>query len=247
MKVVSLVVGGIFLLGSQHVQADMLGLTLNADYANLSLSGRGGDHQFSQPLQFSDDHWQSWSIAFEHPLPLLPNIAVHRQNGNWMGSTLLEGDLRLDEHTFARQNILDQSLDITATDISFYYEVLDNSLLALDLGITAMVFDAELAVAEPASYQRKASGFLPLLYVNLTTQVWGTDTSLFWQGHYTDYRDQKWSKTNVGLAYQFVDFTALTLAVKFGWQQRSLVLTNQDQLDLDFKMSGPFLALEADF
>ncbi len=247
MKAVWLIWGGILLLSQARVQADVLGLTVNADFAKLSLSGRGGDHQFSQPLKFSDDSWQSWSIAFEHPLPLLPNIAFRRQAGSWLGSTELGGNLQLADHSFARQSVISQTHDFKATDISLYYEVLENSLLALDVGISAMWFDAELAVTQSGRWPRTASGFLPLLYINLTTQVWGTDTSLFWQGQYTDYRQQQWSKTNLGMAYQFVDLKALSLVLKFGYQQQSLMFTNQDHLDMDFKMRGPFLALEADF
>jgi outer membrane protein len=247
MKAVIVTLSCLLAFGNHQVQADMLGVTLNADYSKLSLSGRGGDHQFSQPLQFSDDGWQSGSIAFEHPLPLLPNIALRRQAASWAGNTQLAGNLQLDEYLFASQSTIDNSLDLKSTDLSFYYEVLDNSLLALDLGVTAMVYDVELAVTEPASRMRTASGFLPLVYGNLTVQVWGTDTALFWQGHYTDYRDQQWAQTKVGMSYQVLDLTALTFAVKFGWQHQSVKLTDTDQLDLDFQMKGPFLALEADF
>jgi|GEM_PF-2894296 len=247
MKAVVLTLSSVMLLLNTHAHADMLGLTLSGDYAKLSLSGQGGDHSFSQPLQFSDDGWQSWSAAFEHPLPLVPNIALRRQTANWSGNTGLAGDLQLDQYLYTSQTSINNTFDLQSTDLSFYYEVLDNSLLALDLGVTALVYDAELAVTEPVGKTRTASGFLPLLYGNLTVQVWGTDTALFWQGNYTDYRDQKWTQAKVGMAYQVLDLTALTLAVKFGWQHQSVTLTDKDQLDLDFKMNGPFLALEADF
>lgn len=235
------------LLCSLHTQADLLGLTLSGDYARLSLSGQGGDHSQGQPLQFSDDHWQSWLVAFEHPLPLLPNIALRRQTAFWNGATRLPGNLQLDAQHFASQSNIQNALDLQSTDLSFYYEVLDTSLLALDLGVSAMQYDAELAVTDPIRKRRTASGFLPLLYSHLTVNIWGTDTALFWQGQYTDYRDQQWAQTKIGMSYQMLDLTAVTLAVKFGWQQQSVMLTNKDQLDVDMQMKGPFLALEADF
>lgn len=247
MKAVVLTLSGILLLGNQHVQADLLGVTLSVDFAKLSATGRGGDHQWSQPLQFADDHWQNWSVAVEHPLPLVPNIMLRRQTASWSGQTQLVGNLQLDQQQFARQSSISNALDFKSTDISFYYEVLDNSLLALDLGATALVYDADLAVRAPASKGRSASGVLPLLYGNLTVYVWGTDTALFLQGNYTDYRQQLWSQTKVGIAYELLDLTALTLAVKMGWQQQSVTLTDKDQIDLDVQFKGPFLALEADF
>ena len=196
---------------------------------------------------FADDGWRSWSAAFEHPLPLLPNIVLRRQVANWSGSTVLGADLQLDQYLYRRQTTISNAFDVQSTDLSFYYEVLDSSVLDLDLGVTAMVYDAELAITDPVIRRRTASGFLPLLYGHLTVQVWGTDTALFWQGHYSDYRDQQWQQAKVGIAYQLLDLTALSVAVKFGWQHQAVKLIDQDQLDMDFRMDGPFLALEADF
>jgi len=247
MKAVVLTLSCMMLMFNTQAQADMLGLTLTGDYAKLSLSGRAGDHAFSQPLQFSDDDWQSWSAAFEHPLPLVPNIALRRQVANWSGNTQLGAELQLDRYRYASKTNINNVVDLKSTDLSFYYEVLDNSLLALDLGVTAMDYDAELAVTGPTSKRRTASGFLPLLYGNLTVQVWGIDTALFWQGNYTDYRDQQWTQAKMGIAYQLLDLTALSVEVKLGWQHQSVTLTDKDQLDLDFRMKGPFVALEADF
>lgn len=247
MKVVVFALISILLFCHHQVQADLLGVTFNADFAKLSLAGRGGDHQWSQPLQFSDNNWQNWSVAFEHPVPLVPNMMLRRQTASWNGTTQLEGNLQLATQLFARQSQVDNMLDLKSTDVSFYYEVLDNNLLALDIGMTAMDYDAQVAVFEPISTSRSASGLLPLLYNNLTVYVWGTDTALFWQGNYTDFRRQHWSQTKVGLSREFVDLKALTVALKIGWQQQSVKLTDKDQLDADFQIKGPFLALEADF
>jgi outer membrane protein len=235
------------LFTQQQVQADMMGVTVQADIANVSLSGRGGEHLSSQPLQFSDDHWRSWSIAFEHPLPFIPNLALRRQNGQWTGQTLLSASLKLNGQVFAGQSLIRNKFDQETTELNFYYEIVDTSLLALDLGASAMRYETELAVNMPSSQLQRASGFLPLLYGHVTVHVFGTDTKIFLQGLYGDYRDQQWSQTKVGIAYDFVDLTALTVAVKVGWQDQSMQLVNQDKLDTDFQLKGAFVALEVDF
>jgi len=247
MKAVVLLITVVLLFCNSRAQADMLGVTLYGDISQLQLRGQGGDHLLGQPLQSADDLWRSWSIAVEHPMPLLPNVALRHQTGNWIGQTQLAGNFQLDGQYFADQTKIDHRFDLTTTDVSFYYEVLDNSLFALDLGATALQYDLGLSVTQPDTSHRNASGFLPLLYSHLTVQLWGLDTSLFWQGFYTDYRDQRWSQTKIGLGYEFVDLTAVTLAVKVGWQHQSVKLINKDQLDADFLMKGAFLALEVDF
>lgn len=235
------------LCGCLPADADMLGITLNGDISQLAMTGRGGDFPTSQPLEFSDDVWQSWSIAFEHPMPLLPNVMLRRQIGNWNGQTQLRSDLRLAGQEYVSQSHIETAVDLGTTDVSFYYEVLDNHLLALDVGATLMHYDFELAVLQPDSAQFSESGYMPLLYSHLAVNVWGTDTRVFWQGSYTDFRDQQWAQTQVGLGYELLDLTALTIELKVGWQHQSIKLTKKDPLDADLLMKGAFIALEADF
>lgn len=247
MKAWVLLLSVTLLFSQQQVQADMLGVTVQGDIANVSLRGRGGDHLASQSLQFSDDHWRSWSIAFEHPLPFFPNLALRRQNGQWNGQTLLAASFKLDDQVFAGQTLIRNQFEMQTTELNLYYEIVDTSLLALDLGASAMRYESALAVTMPSSGQQRASGFLPLLYGYVTVHVFGTDTKIFLQGLYGDYRDQQWSQTKVGVSYDFVDLTALTVAVKVGWQDQSMMLVNQDNLDTDFQQKGAFVALEVDF
>jgi outer membrane protein len=247
MKAWVLLLSVSLLFSQQQVQADMLGLTVQADVANVSLGGRGGDHLATQPLQFSDDHWKSLSIAFEHPLPLVPNVALRLQDGQWTGQTLLSAPLKLNEQVYAAQSLVSNKFDIKTTELDLYYEIVDTSLLALDLGASVMRYENDLAVTMPNSQLQRASGFLPLLYGHVTVHVFGTDTKIFLHGLYGDYRNQQWSQTKVGVAYDFVDLTALTVAVKVGWLDQSMALVNQDKLDTDFQQKGAFVALEVDF
>jgi len=246
MKLAVVALAGAMLLLDSQARADMLGLTLTADVAKLGLSGRAGDHGFSQPLQFSDDSWQSGSISFEHPLPLIPNIAVRRQSATWAGRTELSALLQLDQIGYGRQSTIRNSLDLQSTEVNLYYELLDHSLLSFDAGISALVYDIALAVAEPEK-RRGASGILPLVSAHLTVPLWGIDSAVFWQGNYSNYRDQRWTESKIGFSYQMVDLKFFSAAVKLGWQEQSVALINRDRLDLDFQMTGPFLALEADF
>ncbi|MFN6970669.1 MAG: TIGR04219 family outer membrane beta-barrel protein [Rheinheimera sp.] len=247
MKVVVFILAAGLLSYQPQVQADLLGVTFSGDFAQLEVSGRAGDNLASQSLQFSDDRWQSWSIAFEHPLPLVPNVLLRRQNGNWTGQTQLRGDLQLDGQIFPSQSTITNALDLQTTDLSFYYEVLDNSLLALDLGVSAMRFETMMSATQVRNTQRTASGYLPLLYGNFVLQLWGTDTTLFWQGFYADYQDQQWSQTKVGLGYEMLNLTAVSIALKVGWQHQSVQFVDVDDLDADMLMKGAFVALEIDF
>ena len=158
MKVVVFILAGGLLSYHPQVQADLLGVTFSGDVAQLEVSGRAGDNLASQSLQFSDDRWQSWSIAFEHPLPLVPNVLLRRQNGNWTGQTQLRGDLQLDGQIFTSQSTITNALDLQTTDLSFYYEVLDNSLLSLDLGVSVMRFETMMSATQVRNTQRPASG-----------------------------------------------------------------------------------------
>lgn len=235
------------LLPTGLAYGDVLGVTLSAEHWWTGVSGSAGDHQFSQPLGFDDDQGNAWMLAFEHPLPLLPNVAVRQQYLSYLGVSRLAGTLRLNNQPFSAGTDITQQLQLDYTDGVFYYEVLDNPLLQLDLGLAVRQVELDLAVQQPQAAARSLSSTLPMLYLHGTTYLWGTDSYLFLQGGYADFHDQRWSDIRVGVGYELFDVTAMSLAVKLGWQQQDIKLLDKDQLDADLQLDGVFVALEVDF
>ena len=61
---------------------------------------------------------------------------------NWTGSALITAGTDLNRQSICQVQQADISLDLTHTDATFYYELLDN-VVDLDLGLLRRLFDGE--------------------------------------------------------------------------------------------------------
>ena len=79
MKKLGTLLASVAIFTAHTVSADVIGLTAGAELWQGDLDGRAGNTAASQSLNFNDDHRKAFYVAFEHPLPLLPNVAVRQQ------------------------------------------------------------------------------------------------------------------------------------------------------------------------
>lgn len=244
MKTFGMAICGLLLFPYTAVQADIIGFTAGAEYWHGSAEGRAGNSGVSQGLNFDDDSRRALYAAFEHPLPLLPNIAVRQQWSEHEGNTVLVGNSMLAGTTFLANSTIRNQLTVDYTDATLYYELLDNPVLSLDLGVTTRWLRTETTWNTTS---RKVTTPVPMLHAKGHVNILGTQTSIFFDGNYGDYSDNTVYDARVGLAYQFVDLPAFNLFLKLGLQRLDLDLNNEDGMDLHSTQDGVFAAFELDF
>lgn len=244
MKTFGMAICGLLLFPYTAVQADIIGFTAGAEYWHGSAEGRAGNSGVSQGLNFDDDSRRALYAAFEHPLPLLPNIAVRQQWSEHEGNTVLVGNSMLAGTTFLANSSIRNQLTVDYTDATLYYELLDNPVLSLDLGVTTRWLRTETTWNTTS---RKVTTPVPMLHAKGHVNILGTQTSIFFDGNYGDYSDNTVYDARVGLAYQFVDLPAFNLFLKLGLQRLDLDLNNEDGMDLHSTQDGVFAAFELDF
>lgn len=247
MKILLPLLGASLLCSSPLVLADVLGVTVGAEWWQANPDARAGDTGFSQPLHFDDDSHSAFYVAFEHPIPLLPNVMLRRQTLSFQGDTQLAGTLRLYDKVYAAQSQVNNGLGLEYTDASFYYELLDNDILSLDLGLSARFLQTDVSVTQGATVARGVSTPMPMLYANAAVGVFGTNSSLFFNGNYGRYDGHQMSDLRAGFAYEWIDLAAFSMSVKLGVQRLDLNLNAEDRMDVDLVSDGVFLGLEADF
>ncbi len=148
MKLHHIAVLVIFTLLSAGVRADVLGWRIGG---NGWLQNFEGDAEANGPsldlendLGYDDEFGFNLYVQFEHPVPLLPNVRLDyteidtdgrgQVNGASFDGTLLNGDVA-------------SSLDLTYTDVTLYYELLDN-WVNIDLGASLRLFDEGLEITD---------------------------------------------------------------------------------------------------
>jgi len=137
-------------LPSQALQADTLGIYVSASSWSPDISGYVSDDgptiNIEDELGFDDDKSNIFSVAFEHPIFMLPNFKYQRTALDVNSSTNLSSGINFGGVSFPANTPLDSIVDLSHTDYIMYYEVLDN-WVSLDLGITVMNFDGNISIS----------------------------------------------------------------------------------------------------
>ena len=131
MKKTALSIGMIVLGVSFTSQADtLLGLYAGAQGWNMQTSGGFSSDGTNANFNFEDKANSNLYVAFEHPLPLIPNIKVQRTIMNTMGETTLNSQYSFGDEIYAANTDLNTDVQLTATDFILYYELFDNDLIS---------------------------------------------------------------------------------------------------------------------
>lgn len=233
-------------------QADtLLGLYIGADGWRTSTDGSFANNEQLQSFNFNDKTQSSYYVALEHPLPLLPNIRLQHNQLETNGVTALNASFSFAGETFAVDTNIANQVDLTNTDYVLYYEILDNDLLSLDLGINAKHINGSVAVADlgagGAVAVQDTSTFIPMLYSSAIVGLPLTGLELFANGSFVSYDGSRVYDMQAGVAYALLDNLAVDLRLKLGYRAVNLRLDDIDNLyaDLDFK--GAFAGIELHF
>lgn len=220
--------------GSTTVQADFLGLYAGVDgiYSQTSINDNSP----------TDDKFNAvYNVAFEHPVPFLPNLK-----------------LRYSEFGGTRDNfqsgiyMVDQDLDVNTLDAIAYYEILDN-IVSVDAGLGVKRLDVSntLKNTVPAvniTFTADDKQTLPALYVAAGGKLPFTGFSAKAEVMAGKNSDADFNDINAEVKYNFIESIALDLGVKFGY--RAMTVNFDDDANSGFdkiEAKGPYLGLEAHF
>jgi len=192
----TILMGLLGLLVTVGAQADVLGWRVGA---NGWLQNYEGDIQkgassadIESDLGFDDDSGFSFYASLEHPVPLIPNFMLQHSK--------IDSDSRSQANGAVRSR-----LDLTHTDATFYYELLDN-WINFDLGLTVRRFDQGISVTDQDTGITSDIDFdfySPLAYGELRFDLPFTGWSVGVTGNGGNYDDKKVVDIKANLAYQF--------------------------------------------
>jgi outer membrane protein len=249
MKPVSQLLSAAIALTPLTAAADFMGLYLGAGSWQSAPAGGIGrtDIDLESTLNLEEESNGFAYMAIEHPLPLLPNLRLQHSEMNWTGSALITAGTDLNGNPFTTSQQADISLDLTHTDATFYYELLDN-IIDLDLGVTARLFDGEASLVGSTQQETiELEAVVPMLYGKLGVAVPTTglvaEVSANWI-NVDEFRLVDWSAQ---LNYEFDVLPAMDAGIILGYRSQLIELDDLDELQSDAKFEGYFLALQLHF
>ena len=226
-----------FLVG--NVQADTIGVYLGGYLWNNQATGLVGEKSDLIDFNLSDQHQGSYFIAFEHPLPLLPNMMLSRTELTTKGSTKLTNEFLYADQEFSSGTIIDTAFDASYLDYTLYYELFDNGLLSFDFGLTARDFDINVSASnDVATSELSGSEFIPLLYASATIGLPFTGWNVFGQGHFLSLGEHTIHDYQLGISYELLDNVLIDLNLTLGYRSTRLQLEDLDNLSTDIEFDG---------
>lgn len=156
------------------------------------------------------------SATIEHPVPLLPNLKVSISK-------------------------VDSSIyNYTKIDYTGYYEILDNDVVSIDVGLGVTDFQDGNYLGLPFSE------ILPHAYFDAEVSFPLTNLTAYTDIHFLSVEDNSMTDAIVGLRYDF-ELIAVDLGVKAGYRIQRFDVEDFDQLSFDVETKGAFVGLQADF
>jgi len=236
-------------------QADtVLGLYVGVDGWKADNDGSFSDNNNAlQNFNFEDETFVSYYAALEHPVPLVPNLKLKYTELELTGATRLEDTFSFNGSDYIVGTDVNSVTDLSHIDYILYYEIFDNDLISIDLGINAKQFDGEITVSydsDEVFTQTETvdfSGFVPLAYGRFEAGLPFSGLSVFAEGSFLAIDDSKVRDYQMGIAWELIDNLAVDVAVKAGYRSMVLELDDVDDINTDIDASGPFAGIQVHF
>ena len=227
-------------------QADtVLGVYAGFGSWDSSYDGKAGDPSITLKDLGVEDHKNNfYYIALEHPIPILPNIRLAHTDISTKQTATISKAFTIDGTNFAVNDNVASEFDLTHTDATLYYEILDN-WVNLDLGLTARQFDGFVYAKSTTENKKvKIDQTLPMLYGKVQFDLPFSGLSAGVEANYVSYQDDKISDYSAKISYLFD--SVLDIGVEAGYRKFSLTVEDDD-LDAEINLKGPYIAAIAHF
>lgn len=228
--------------------ADIIGLTAGAYTWNQGWDGHIQSEQagsleidLEDDLGYDDERGNSFFVAFEHPIPLLPNIRLARTSLDISETNQLNRTIQYEGQTYNASTQVSSEIDLSHTDATLYYEILDN-IVSIDIGLTARKFDGEAKISDSSkSANSDIKGTIPMLFASVRADL--PLTGLYAAAEVNALGAGGNSITDVKAA---IGYEIGIVAVELGLRNFSIDVEGDDDEEFNLTVDGGFLGFVID-
>lgn len=238
-------------LFSVNTHADTIaGIYAGAQAWQTETTGGFADSSSTANFNFDDETNSSLYIAFEHPVPLVPNLKVVHTTLDNSGTTTLDSSFTFDGELYTANSEVDTITELDATDLILYYELFDNDLVSFDVGLNAKYIDGAFYVEDTESDTQSSgefSGVVPMVYSRVQVGLPFTGLAAYAEGSYLSFDDHELSDYQVAVTYSFIESIAVDMTVQLGYRNVTVNIEDIDDVYADMEFDGVFAGLELHF
>lgn len=205
---------------------------------NGTVSSDGDEIDLEDDLNFGRNGTNMLQVAFEHPVPLVPNVRLRHVELSDSADGQVRRSVSFGNASFSASENVHSTYDLEMTDATFYYSPLDN-WVSLDLGLTARQLDARAEIDGQVSGSDSASADVVVPMGFLAVRVDAPMTGIYGSAEINAISadDNHLRDVRAVVGWQPVDMLALEL----GYQEMSLEIDDDSEdLSADMDFSGPF-------
>lgn len=237
---------------STNVQADAIGIYLGGQVWDNQATGTFGDGSSQIDFNLADKKQNSFYIAFEHPIPIIPNARVASTSLETLGNTTLESDFEFEGETFNQGTNVDADFNISFVDYTLYYELFDNDLISFDIGLTGRDFDGDVTVSASVGTASQSgtiavTDIVPMLYVRTNVGLPLTGFNVYAQGNFLSIDSHTLYDYEAGVSYELIDNLAVDVNINLGYRAVKLELDDLNNLYSNIEFDGVFLGTTIHF
>lgn len=214
---------------------------------DATYDGQAGDPSITlKDLGVKDHKNGYYYIALEHPIPFVPNIRLAHTDISSKQTAVISKTFTIDGTAFTANDTISSEFNLTHTDATLYYEILDN-WINLDLGLTGRKLDGFVyahSAKENKSKKVNLDQTLPMLYGKIQFDLPFSGLSAGLEGNYVNYQGDTISDYSAKISYLFD--SVLDIGIEAGYRKFSLTVKDDD-LHAEVNLKGPFAAVIAHF
>jgi outer membrane protein len=192
-------------------------------------------------LDFGSNRNNVFSVALEHPVPLVPNVRVGAADISDSQNSTLNRSITYNNQTFNASERVSSEYQLDYTEATLYYSPWE-TVAKIDIGLTARQIDAKFAIESRDNNQSEsvaAEATLPMIHAGVRADLPLTGFYVDGQVDAVSYDGNSLTDLKAAVGWQS-DFL---LGVEAGYRRMALTLDDVEDLDADFNLGGPYLAL----
>jgi len=184
-------------------------------------------------------------FAFEHPIPVIPNLKIKSTDMSSDGSGTLTSPLVIDGQSVT--GAVDTDFDLTHTDYTMYWS-LPIPIVTLDFGLTLRQFDGSIAAVSTAGggmAEADLDFIVPMGYLKAGVDIPLTGLSFGGDINVISIGDTGITDYDLNMTYVLPLIPLLDVGISAGYRSFDLELDEDDFGDLSAEatVAGPYLGL----
>lgn len=207
----------------------------------------GGDYQIDlqEDLNLEDSKNNVIWAAFEHPIPVIPNVQIKQTEMTTTGQGTSTQSFTYGGKSYEGDVTLNSDMDLTHTDLTAYWG-LPLPIATVDFGINIRQFDGHLEINDGRAALDVP---VPMAFARVGAYLPFTGLAVMAEGNYIGYGDSNHMDLQVVLRYTIPMIPVLDVNVEAGYRTFQLNIDPTDfggdknDFNADIDMSGYFVGV----